>query len=216
MVKVQDLYTFINGEYVTDKDAVIPIHDGGFTRGDAVFDTCRTFRGEIYKLEEHIDRLFMSLKYMQIESPYNKKELMEFTNKLLELNNHLLTEKDDYWVFLRITRGSKRTSDGPVIPNVIIHCVPLPLAERCEYYKSGIPLIISSIRRTSHEALSPRAKVNQYIKELIKYILSDFLKVDIKELDKYKIVSARTKWPPAKLKIFIEKCGPEELRRILS
>jgi len=163
MVKVQDLYTFINGEYVTDKDAVIPIHDGGFTRGDAVFDTCRTFRGEIYKLEEHIDRLFMSLKYMQIESPYNKKELMGFTNKLLELNNHLLTEKDDYWVFLRITRGSKRTSDGPVIPNVIIHCVPLPLAERCEYYKSGIPLIISSIRRTSHEALSPRAKVNQYI-----------------------------------------------------
>ena len=40
--------------------------------------------------------------------------------------------------------------------------------------------------------------------------------IDIKELDNYKIVSARTNWPPAKLKIFIEKCGPEELRRILS
>ena len=66
MVRIEDLYTFINGEYVSDKDAVIPIHDGGFTRGDAVFDTCRTFRGEIYKLEEHIDRLFMSLNYMPV------------------------------------------------------------------------------------------------------------------------------------------------------
>lgn len=44
----------------------------------------------------------------------------------------------------------------------------------------------------------------------------DGQRIDIKELDKYKIVSARTNWPPAKLKIFIEKCGPEELRRILS
>ena len=158
MVRIEDLYTFINGEYVSDKDAVIPIHDGGFTRGDAVFDTCRTFRGEIYKLEAHIDRLFMSLNYMQIKSPYTKNELIKATHKLLELNNHLLTEKDDYWVFLRITRGPSNGS-----PNVIIHCVPLPLKERSEYYRSGLPLMISSVRRTSHEALSPRAKVNQYI-----------------------------------------------------
>ena len=45
---------------------------------------------------------------------------------------------------------------------------------------------------------------------------NELLQSFIKELDKYKIVSARTNWPPAKLKIFIEKCGPEELRRILS
>jgi branched-chain amino acid aminotransferase len=163
MVRVEDLHTFINGNFVTDKDAVIPIHDGGFTRGDAVFDTCRTFRGEIYKLEEHIDRLFMSLKYMQINSPYTKDELIEFTHKLLELNNPLLTAKDDYWIFLRITRGSSSNYSSGGAPNVIIHCVPLPLPERSEYYRTGLPLMISSVRRTSHEALSPRAKVNQYI-----------------------------------------------------
>ena len=44
----------------------------------------------------------------------------------------------------------------------------------------------------------------------------DGQRIDIKDLDKYKIASSRTSWPPAKLKIFLEKIGPEELRRILS
>ena len=61
MPNIEDLYTCINGEFVTDEDAVIPIHVKGFTSGDAVFDAARTFSGKVYKLKEHVDRFFMSL-----------------------------------------------------------------------------------------------------------------------------------------------------------
>lgn len=67
----------------------------------------------------------------------------------------------------------------------------------------------------SREALSIKTETHSANGKETHHIY-DGQRIDIKELDKYKIVSARTNWPPAKLKIFIEKCGPEELRRILS
>ena len=67
----------------------------------------------------------------------------------------------------------------------------------------------------SREALSIKTETHSANGKETHHIY-DGQRIDIKELDKYQIVSARTNWPPAKLKIFIEKCGPEELRRILS
>ena len=67
----------------------------------------------------------------------------------------------------------------------------------------------------SREALSIKTETHSANGKETHHIY-DGQRIDIKELDKYKIVSARTNWPPAKLKIFIEKCGPEELRRIHS
>lgn len=162
MPNIEDLYTFINGEFVTDKDAVIPIHDKGFTSGDAVFDTARTFSGKVYKLKEHVDRFFMSLNYMQIKSPYTKEELIKYSQQLLDMNVPLLDKNEDYWIFLRITRGAVN-KQGENVPNVIIHCTNIPFKQRANFYDSGMPIIFSSVRRTAHDALSPRAKVNQYI-----------------------------------------------------
>ena len=162
MPNIEDLYTFINGEFVTHKDAVIPINDSGFTQGDAVFDTARTFSGKVYKLEEHVDRFFMSLNYMQIQSPYTKEELVKFSQQLLDMNVPLLGKNEDYWIFLRITRGAVN-KEGENVPNVIIHCTNIPFKQRANFYDSGMPIIFPSVRRTAHDALSPRAKVNQYI-----------------------------------------------------
>ena len=162
MPNIEDLYTFINGEFVTHKDAVIPINDSGFTQGDAVFDTARTFSGNVYKLEEHVDRFFMSLNYMQIQSPYTKEELVKFSQQLLDMNVPLLGNNEDYWIFLRITRGAVN-KEGEQVPNVIIHCTNIPFKQRANFYDSGMPIIFPSVRRTAHDALSPRAKVNQYI-----------------------------------------------------
>ena len=162
MPNIEDLYTFINGEFVTHKDAVIPINDSGFTQGDAVFDTARTFSGKVYKLEEHVDRFFMSLNYMQIQSPYTKEELIKFSQELLDMNVPLLGKNEDYWIFLRITRGTVN-KHGENVPNVIIHCTNIPFKQRANFYDSGMPIIFPSVRRTPHDALSPRAKVNQYI-----------------------------------------------------
>ena len=49
---------YLNGEYVPESRATVSISDRGFIYGDAVFDTARTFGGKIYRLQEHVDRLF--------------------------------------------------------------------------------------------------------------------------------------------------------------
>ena len=78
------------------------------------------------------------------------------------MNVPLLGKNEDYWIFLRITRGTVN-KEGENVPNVIIHCTNIPFKQRANFYDSGMPIIFPSVRRTPHDALSPRAKVNQYI-----------------------------------------------------
>ena len=79
MAKARVVY--FNGEIIQESHAKVPIRDAGCLLGDAVFDTTRTFGGKIFKLQEHLDRLFNSLSYMRIEPGLSKKML--FTPKWL-------------------------------------------------------------------------------------------------------------------------------------
>ena len=130
--------------------------------GDAVFDTTRTFNGEIFRLEQHLDRFYESLRYMRIDPPVDKAEMKEITLKILDKNLEILPAGDDYWVSQRVSRGV-RGLPGGMKPTIVIECFPLPLQERAEYYRDGIKMITSSIRRTAPESLSPRAKMHNYI-----------------------------------------------------
>ncbi len=58
---------FFNGRLTPEKDVGIPIRDRGFIYGDAVFDAARTLNGHVFKLKEHIDRLYNSLRYLRID-----------------------------------------------------------------------------------------------------------------------------------------------------
>ena len=153
---------YVNGEILPESQASVSINDRGFLYGDAVFDTTRTFNGEIFRLEQHLDRFYESLRYMRIESPIDKTEMKEITLKVLDKNLEVLSDGDDYWVSQRVTRGV-RGLPGGMHPTVIIECFPLPLEERADYYRDGIKMITSSIRRTAPESLSPRAKMHNYI-----------------------------------------------------
>ena len=153
----QEMVAYIDGEFLPDSQAKISIHDAGFTHGDAVFDTTRTFGGEIFKLSEHLDRFQNSLKYMRLDPGLTKQEWTDLTMRVLNANLPLLEENGDYWVTQRVTRG---VGDKP---SVIIECVPLPFEARAKYYQDGLPVIVPSVRRTPPEAMSPRAKVHNYI-----------------------------------------------------
>ena len=153
---------YVNGEILPESQASVSINDRGFLYGDAVFDTTRTFNGEIFRLEQHLDRFYESLRYMRIDSPVDKAEMKEITLKILDKNLEILPEGDDYWVSQRVSRGV-RGLPGGMKPTIVIECFPLPLEERAEYYRDGIKLITSSIRRTAPESLSPRAKMHNYI-----------------------------------------------------
>ena len=158
---VQERVAYIDGEIVPESEAKVSIRDAGFLAGDAVFDTTRTFGGEIYRLRDHLDRFYRSLKYMRIDPGMTKDRMAEITMQVLELNKPLLEENDDFWVSQRITRGVP-TPEGQT-PTVIIECKHLPFLERARYFRDGLPVVTPSVRRTPPESMSPRAKVHNYI-----------------------------------------------------
>ncbi len=158
----QERVVYINGEIVLESEAKISFRDQGFVTGDAVFDATRTFGGVIFKLREHLDRLYRSLKYMRLDPGISPQRMAELTMQVLEANQPLLGADDDYWVIQRISRGVP-TGGGKYKPTVIIECNPLPFAARARYYRDGLTVIIPSIRRTPPECMSPRVKVHNYI-----------------------------------------------------
>ncbi len=153
---------YVNGEIVPESEARVSINDVGFLYGDAVFDTTRTFNGEIFRLTEHLDRFYRSLKYMRVDPGMTKQEMADVTMQVLEHNLTLRGENEDYWVSQRVSRGT-RTPDGLSKPTVVIECFPLPLKERAPLYRDGLQLVTASIRRTPPESQSPRAKVHNYV-----------------------------------------------------
>lgn len=153
---------YVNGEIVPESEARISINDVGFLYGDAVFDTTRTFNGEIFRLTEHLDRFFRSLKYMRVDPGLTKQEMADITMQVLEHNLTLRGENEDYWVSQRVSRGT-RTPDGLSKPTVVIECFPLPLKQRAHLYRDGMQMVTPSIRRTPPQSQSPRAKVHNYV-----------------------------------------------------
>jgi branched-chain amino acid aminotransferase len=153
---------YVNGEMVPESRATVSINDVGFLYGDAVFDTTRTFNGVVFRLDEHLDRFYNSLKYMRIDPGMTKQEMGDVTMRVLKHNLTLLGEDEDYWVSQRVSRGA-RTPEGLSRPTVVIECFPLPLRARAPLYRDGLQLITPSIRRTPPESQSPRAKVHNYV-----------------------------------------------------
>jgi branched-chain amino acid aminotransferase len=131
---------YFNGKIVPESDVLIPFRDRGFMAGDAAFDTARTFNHKIFKLKEHIDRLYHSLRYLQIDPQIPAAELTAVTEEVLSRNLHLIDKDEDYWVSQRVSRGlnsadrSPRNSSGPT---VIVECQPLPLKHRARLYRDG-------------------------------------------------------------------------------
>ncbi len=158
----QERVVYINGEIVLESEAKVSFRDQGFVTGDAVFDAPRTFGGVIFKLTEHLDRLYNSLKYMRLDPEIPQHQMTELTMQVLAANQPLLGANDDYWVIQRISRGVP-TGRGKYKPTVIIECNPLPFAARARYYRDGLNVVIPSIRRTPPECMSPRVKVHNYI-----------------------------------------------------
>ena len=162
----QERMVYINGEIVPESEGKVSFRDQGFVTGDAVFDATRTFSGMIFKLKEHLNRLYDSLKYMRLDPGIPQQQMADLTMQVLAANQPLLGPDDDYWVIQRISRGVPM-GGGEYKPTVIIECNPLPFAARARYYRDGLSVVIPSIRRTPPECMSPRVKVHNYINLLL-------------------------------------------------
>ncbi|HUG36241.1 MAG TPA: aminotransferase class IV [Candidatus Limnocylindrales bacterium] len=157
---------YYNGQFVAERDVRVPFRDRGFKYGDAVFDTTRTFGHRVFKLREHVERLYRSLQYLRIDSGVTPAKMVEITEEVLRRNIPLLEPDDDYWVTQRVSRGldaGDRAVWGQDGATVIVECVPLPLRQRAKLFRDGIRVLVPSVRRTPPEALSPRTKTHNYL-----------------------------------------------------
>jgi branched-chain amino acid aminotransferase len=161
-----DRIAYFNGRYVPEREVLVPFRDRGFKYGDAVFDTTRTFGHRVFKLREHVERLYRSLRYLRIDPGMTPDAMVAVTEEVLRRNLPLLEPDDDYWVTQRVSRGLDAAQravwpqDGAT---VIVECVPLPLRERAALYRDGIRVMTPSVRRTPPAALSPRVKTHNYL-----------------------------------------------------
>ena len=156
---------YFNGRIVPESEVLIPFRDRGFRYGEAVFDTARTFAHKPFRLKEHVQRLFRSMRYLQIDAGLGVDELVELSHTVLERNLHLIGPDEDYWIFQRVSPGSGDPLDrsAPAAPTVIIECTPLPLAARASLFRDGCRVRVPAVRRTPPDAQSPRAKTHNYI-----------------------------------------------------
>ncbi len=161
---------YFNGNIVPESQVLIPFRDRSFKYGDGVFDMTRTFGGRIFKLKEHVDRLYRSLKYTGIDIGLSASEVMTITEEILERNLPLLDAGDDFWVAQRVSRGVDVVggdfwqNSGPTL---IIDCTPLPFKARAHLYRDGIDVVFPSVQRTPPEALSPNVKSHNYLNMII-------------------------------------------------
>ncbi len=162
----QERVAYINGDYLPESEVTVSFRDRGFVLGDAVFDTARTFEGKIFRLDDHIDRLYRSLKAVDMDPGVLPEEMAQISQSVVEKNRPLLGEDDDYWVFQRVTRGAKsiagdsQTDSGAT---VIVECTPLPLKARAPMFRDGIDVLTPVTRRIPPECLSPNIKNVNYM-----------------------------------------------------
>lgn len=139
---------FINGKFFTGSRAAVPVRDRGFLYGDGLFETLRSFKGSVFMLDPHLDRLLHSLKILKYNVSFDKGYIKEALKKTIAKNG--LTARDAY-IKIIVTRG---THNGELHFRGKHRATLIIIADALkEYpekdYTGGIKIISSSIRRSS-------------------------------------------------------------------
>ena len=168
--RANERVAWFNGEFMPEREVRIPFRDRSWVYGDGCFDMTRTFGHRLFKVKEHVERLYKSLKYLRIDPGFGPDKMTALTEELLERNLHLLGPEDDYWVGQRISRGVKDVPGDNLDyhgPNVVLECAPLPFAQRAKLFKDGIRVMVPSQRRVPPDSLTPRAKTHNYLNLIV-------------------------------------------------
>lgn len=152
---------YIDGNLVPESEAKISVLDHGLLYGDGIFEGIRAYKGVVFKLREHIERLYDSAKFLKIEIPLSKEELIEAILETIRKNG--LT---DCYIRVVVTRGVGDLGLDPRKcgkPSIIIIAKPMgPLLG-----KKTVSLIISSVRRDGVDATNHQAKSLNYLNSIL-------------------------------------------------
>src|SRR6266542_3767145 len=155
---------YVDGKYYGERDAKISVFDHGLLYGDGVFEGIRAYHGRVFKLKEHIDRLFYSAKAILLTIPMGHKDLMAAVVETCR-RNHI---RDGY-VRLVVTRGVGTLGLNPKRcknPSIIIIADKIQLYP-VEVYERGLEIITVPTTRNLHSALNPAIKSLNYLNNIL-------------------------------------------------
>jgi branched-chain amino acid aminotransferase len=160
------LLVYINGEFFEEQEAKIPVLDHSFLYGDGLFEGISVDFGRIFRLDEHLDRLFRSATYLRIEPPLDHSDLRSAVISVVQRNNL----KDGY-LRIVLTRGTGPMGIGATRsitkPNLAIIPQIRPRLTDEDRLERGLRATVVSIRRTPAVCLDPRVKSNNYLNNIL-------------------------------------------------
>ena len=149
---------YFNGEWVPDSEVRINPRDRGFLSGDVVFDVERTFNGKSFRMREHIDRLYRSLKYVRIDPGLSDEEMLNISEEAIRRNEHLRPDAGDFTISQFVTRGPGRRSADAGPPAVAVMVRDIDFTRYAGQYESGAHAVIPRTRSYSSQSLDPKVK----------------------------------------------------------
>ena len=164
MTKTSGRVIYINGEFVPEHEAKISVYDSALMFGDMVFEMTRSFNKKQFKLREHLERLYASIKYVHIPFKMTMGEMEALCYQTIENNDHLFTDKDEHRLMINVSRGPLSIYadifGGQLQPTVVIADFPLKwtVASMGSLFDTGINAVIPSQRAIPASLLEPKVK----------------------------------------------------------
>ena len=155
---------YFNGDFVSEKDAKISIFDSALMFGDMVFEMTRSFNKKQFKLHEHLERLYSSIKHVHIPLKMSLEEMEKACLLTIEKNEPFFEKNDEHRLMINVSRGPlsiyEQVFDGKLEPTVIIADFPLKWTVQGmgKLFDSGINAIIPSQRAVPAELIDPKVK----------------------------------------------------------
>lgn len=158
------LIIYLNGTFVPEEEAKVSVFDHGLLYGDGVFEGIRAYNGRVFRLREHLDRLYESARSINLEVGLSKEEMLEVVLETVRRNG-----LHDAYIRLVVARGTgdlgldPRKCKRPTIFCIAAHIELYPK----ELYEKGLELVTVATRRNLPEALNPRIKSLNYLNNIL-------------------------------------------------
>ncbi len=157
-------YIYIDGKFYTKENAKISVYDHGLLYGDGVFEGIRAYNGRIFRLDEHIDRMYDGAKAIMLKPPVSKEKMKEIIKETLRKNN-----LKDAYIRPIMTRGKGNLGLDPnKCPKPTIICIAETWgAMYGDLYEKGLTGVTVSVRRNAPEALPTNIKSLNYLNNIL-------------------------------------------------
>ncbi len=155
---------YLNGKFVPKEEAKVSVFDHGFLYGDGVFEGIRAYEGKVFKLREHIERLYASARAISLEIPISQEEMVKATLETVRVNGI----RDGY-IRIVVSRGEGDLGLDPQKcpnPTVVIIADKIAIYPE-EVYREGMRIITVSTRRNPPQALNPNIKSLNYLNNIL-------------------------------------------------